>query len=79
MTSDPDLAEALDRLHRCITNDARDWSLTPRDALTYALVVGWDEYSWGEMAKRHGWSTDDVADLKRMNAAINAHKGLHNP
>lgn len=79
-----DLADALDRLHRCIVHDARDWSLTPRDALTYALVVGWGDpddsgESWREMAKRHGWSVADVADLKRMNAAINAHKGLHKP
>lgn len=35
-----DLENGLDRLHRCIVHDARDWSLTKRDAITYALVVG---------------------------------------
>lgn len=73
-----DLAEALDRLHRCIVHDARDWSLDRRDALTYALVVGWgDEESWSDVAKRHGWLPEDVATLKRLNSAVNAHKGRH--
>jgi hypothetical protein len=75
-----DLAEALDRLHRCIVHDARDWSLSRRDALTYALVVGWgDDESWNDVAARHGWSAADVADLKRLSAAICLSKGVHKP
>ena len=80
--SDPDLAEALDRLHRCIVHDARDWSLYKRDAMTYALVVGWGdgqdgEGAWRDVAARHGWSADDVAALQRLHAAIDRRKGQH--
>ncbi len=73
---DPDLAEALDRLHRCIVHDARDWALDRRDALTYALVVGWSD-AWQDVASRHDWSESDVAVLRRLHAAIDAHKGTH--
>lgn len=71
-----DLAEALDRLHRCIVHDARDWSLSKRDALTYALVVGWDG-AWGEVAQRHGWTEQEIADLKRLHAAVDVRKREH--
>lgn len=82
---DPDLAEALDRLHRCIVHDARDWSLYKRDALTYALVIGWGdgaegaegEDAWRDVAAKHGWSAEDVAVLQRLHAAIDRRKGKH--
>lgn len=75
---DPELAEALDRLHRCMVHDARDWSLYRRDALSYALVVGWsDDAGWADVAARHGWSADDVSELQRFHAAIDRRKGLH--
>lgn len=73
---DSELAEALDRLHRCMVHDARDWSLAKRDALSYALVVGWSS-AWDEVAARHGWSEADVAALKRLHAAIDRRKALH--
>lgn len=71
-----DLENGLDRLHRCIVHDARDWSLTKRDAITYALVVGWND-AWDHVARIHGWSAQDVIDLKREHAAIQNCKGLH--
>lgn len=75
---DVDLAEALDRLHRCMVHDARDWSLYKRDALSYALVVGWsDDAGWADVAAKHGWSADDVSELQRLHAAIDRRKGLH--
>lgn len=75
--NDPDLAEALDRLHRCIVHDARDWSLHKLDALTYALVVGWDDASMAEISARHGWTIEEATEIRRLYAAIDRHKGQH--
>lgn len=70
---DADLGEALDRLHRCIVNDARDWSVSPRDAFNYAIAVGWGG-AIGEVARVHGWSPDDVAEIERLGAAVARHR-----
>ncbi|SDK30796.1 Putative ATPase subunit of terminase (gpP-like) [Lentzea albidocapillata subsp. violacea] len=77
------LAEALERVHGLMCHDARDWGHDRRDAWLYGVFVGWEceeqhEHDWvcggpnamHEVAARHGWTPDQVEQLRRYRAAI---------
>lgn len=83
------VAEALDRCGAMVATDSRDWSLGRNDAWLYGLLCGWDceddhehddvcggDGAMREVAARHGWSTEDVARLRRYRAAIVALSGF---
>jgi hypothetical protein len=70
-----DLQVALHSLKMTIVHDARDWGATNRDARIYALAVGWDNTSYVEMQRKHGWTDETVAVLKKRHAAIHGAAG----
>ena len=66
-------AEALESAHTVLVHDARDWSLSSRDAWLYGLLVGWDDECLAEMLARHPqWKLEGIERLKRLRASIAA-------
>ncbi len=66
-------AEALESAHTVMVHDARDWSLSSRDAWLYGLLVGWDDECLAEMLARHPqWKPEGIERLKRLRAGIAA-------
>lgn len=57
-----ELEARLDRLHRLLVTDARDWSTGWRDAMIYAIVVGWGD-ALPDVAARHGWTAETQQSL----------------
>lgn len=55
-----------DSLEMAIAFGSYDWSTYDRHAWIYGIICGWDDASYKEMAKQHGWSADSVARLKRL-------------
>lgn len=56
----------------CIAFSPHDWGENHRNAWIYGIVLGWDGDSMDEQARRHRWSPDDVARLRRLHAAYRA-------
>ena len=87
-TEQPDvLAEALERVRGLMCHDPRDWGQDRRDAWLYAVFVGWTceeqhEHDWvcgGDaalhtVATRHGWTPDQVEQLRRYRDAVTARR-----
>jgi hypothetical protein len=81
-TTDADLVEALDSVHRLVTCDPRDWRQDRHDAFLYGLFAGWDctrdhvhDDECGKaadaIAERHGWDAAFVTRLRRLHDAVN--------
>lgn len=73
----PDLYAALDSALTVMTFSSNDWSASGDFAWLYGILVGWenepgDGGSIDELAARFKWSTDDVARLRRLRAAVAA-------
>jgi hypothetical protein len=79
----PPLAEALNYLKAHLVTDPRDWALGRRDAVRYALLVGWDceerhehddicggTEAMDEVAAKHAWPPEFVALIRRRRAAL---------
>lgn len=56
-------------LHNLLVFNVRDWGSYPDDAWLYGVVVGWDGPSMVELAKKHGWSKETVARLRKLRAS----------
>ena len=52
----------------CILLHPRDWSLNPRDAWLWGIVVGWKDAAMQEVSEKHGWPEETVDRLKRLRA-----------
>lgn len=66
-------AEALDSAHTVMVHDARDWSLSSRDAWMYGLLVGWDDESLAQILTQHPrWKPEGIERLKRLRAGLAA-------
>lgn len=63
-------SDAIKAVHMCIVRHPRDWGADSRDAWIWGVIVGWDDESLVELAETHRWSSDDVARLRAMRAAI---------
>lgn len=51
--------------------DPRDWSINRRDAWLWGIICGWDsddpnEDPMSEVAARHGWNDETVAQLRLL-------------
>jgi hypothetical protein len=42
-------------LREMVAFDSRDWSVSPKDAMLYGIIVGWDAPALAELAEIHGW------------------------
>ena len=68
--------EAIEAVRRMMATNVRDWGEDRGDAFLWALFLGWDdednpdESAMDEVAGRHGWSTEQVARLRRFHAAL---------
>lgn len=54
-----------------IVTHPRDWAAERRDAWIYGCIVGWDDCLDG-IAKKHGWSAENVALLRVLDDARRA-------
>jgi hypothetical protein len=61
-------ADVADSLGTVMATDPRDWSLSSRDAWVYAIILGWDDHSLNEVAKRHNWDSSTKKRLREMRA-----------
>jgi hypothetical protein len=68
--------QALTSARSAIAFDARDWSLDPRDAWLYGLLVGWKGEAMNEVAAKHQWIKDDVDRLQQMHRTIETFFGF---
>ena len=66
-------------LNRTLATSSRDWGEDRADAWIYGVVCGWDDprmdpdgEAMAELAKRHDWSPEEVARLRRLHAAFDA-------
>ena len=55
----PIMLNAFESIECAIAFSVRDWGECRRDAWIYAIVFGWDDGAWEEMAEKHGWDEDD--------------------
>lgn len=67
------LAQALISAHDCLVFDSKDFSLDPRDAWLYGILVGWGD-DLTNIAKQCRWSIENTARLESYNKAIEAYK-----
>lgn len=58
-------------LRNVIACDPRDWGEYKRDAWLWGIVFGW-EGTWDEMARRHYWTANTLARLKRLHGRFAA-------
>ncbi len=75
-----DLHAALDAARTTMTMSSQDWATSRDFAWLYGVLVGWDSDPEGGdvdqvdtlsyIAGRFGWTTDDVALLRRLHAAV---------
>lgn len=68
--NDQKAVDALESVKRSLTFHPMDMSSDKRMAWIYGILVGWDEASLAEMAKKHGWAPDDVQKLEEHHKAI---------
>jgi hypothetical protein len=43
-----------------------DWGQSKDTAWIYGIAVGWDGPAMKELASRHGWSAQKVANLRKL-------------
>jgi hypothetical protein len=43
-----------------------DWGQSPDTAWIYGIAVGWDGPAMAELAAKHGWSAQKVANLRKL-------------
>lgn len=77
-----ELLAALDSAQTAIVFAAgRDWAASADEAWLYGILIGWDEDPTGgdvdqnggamaELAKRFGWTDEQVVRLRRLRAAV---------
>lgn len=70
MNTTPDKSRVLtedpkESIGSCLAFQCRDMSCDHRDAWVYGIVHGWD-HCLKEVAKKHGWTPEAVARLKRL-------------
>ena len=65
----------LEAIEEMLAYNSRDWSLDVTGAWLWAIVYGWgdgdEDDAWDDVARRHSWSAETVARLKRLNAQWN--------
>jgi hypothetical protein len=76
-----DLREALQALRRTLRDHRRDWTRQAGDARLAAILDADDsptgDTALPELARRHGWTADEVARLRVYRRAITAAVGGH--
>lgn len=50
---------------------SKDMAATKFDAWIYGIVVGWDDDSYKELAKKYGWSPDEITLNKTLSKNYN--------
>lgn len=65
MTKTPD-TDPLGALRSAMTLSSMDWGAAPDTAWIYGITVGWDGRSMSAIVRRHGWSADKVARLRKL-------------
>lgn len=60
------LLDVIESLHRTVVFDSKDYSISKRDAWLYGIVCGWDGPSMTSLAKKFGWSDEDVERLRSL-------------
>ena len=58
----------LKSLRNTVVFGAKDWSVDKRDAWIYGIIVGWNDESLENLAKKYHWSPEHIQRLKRLNA-----------
>lgn len=59
------LEDPLKSLELTLTFDARDWSVNPKDAWIYGIILGWDTAIL-DVAALHKWTNVEVERLQRL-------------
>jgi hypothetical protein len=76
------LYSALDSARHTMALSSNDWATNADFAWLWGILVGWDDDptagdvdqgdAMGDLARRFGWSTDDVERLRTLRAAVAA-------
>jgi len=56
----------LQAIHESYGRSSKDMSEQKFDAWMYGVVVGWDDKSYEQLQKQHGWTNDQVAYQKKL-------------
>lgn len=63
------IRHTLETLAASVCKSGRDWSQNPHDARIYEILIGWGD-ALPEVARRHGWTSEDLRTLGAMSAAV---------
>ncbi len=74
---DIQVEDPFDSLRNTVAFDARDWSLTNRDAWLYGIICGWDTGSLKELAIVYKWNEKEIQRLKRLRTQFVLAKELY--
>lgn len=56
----------LEYMEAIIALDVKDYSEYNRDAIIWAIMIGWEDEGYAELQKKFGWADEFVENLKRQ-------------